>query len=194
MKKTMKTIAILALMFGTLTGHATDSYFGSDPKMKATTILHFDDVKRGHQLTIKSVNDDIVHREIIDRNGDYTKKFDLSILEDGNYYIELDKDLEIVLRPFKIQENRVIFDMENQKSIYKPILRTKNNKVLINMLSLDSQPLNVDLYYGGELIYSEELPAEKIIQRAYSLSKQRKGSYQAVLKSGNRIYTKSFTI
>lgn len=194
MKKTMKTIAILALMFGTLTGHATESYFGSDPKIKATTILHFSDVKQGNLLTIKSFNDEIVHREIIDRNGNYTKKFDLSLLDNGDYYIELDKDFEIILRPFSIQENRVIFDMENQKSIYKPVLRTKNNKVLINMLSLDSQSLEIDLYYGDELIYSEELPAEKIIERAYSLSNQHKGSYRAVLKSGNRIYTKSFTI
>ena len=93
-----------------------------------------------------------------------------------------------------IKENKVIYNLDNQTVYYKPIIRTHKNKVLINLLSLKAQSLNVELYFENELIYSEELKPDAVIARAYSLSKEKSGSYRAILKTADRTYVKHFKI
>lgn len=194
MKTTIKLLTVVTLMFGTLIGHATELELNINPKTKITTILQFTRVKKGHQITIKNLKDRIVHTETIERNGDYVKKFDFSSLEDGQYVIELEKDFEIIIRPFEIKDDKVFFNYAKQKSVFKPVVRTQDNKVLISILNLDSDPMDVEIYYGDESIYTEKASGDQLIERVYALSKELKGTYKAVIKTADRTYVQSFQI
>lgn len=198
MKKRMNYIVCMVMMFVTMLSYADRTY--SLDTHKESTILTFDNVKKGHQLVIKDANLLVVYREAIQKNGTYSKGFDLTALPDGDYSIELDKDLQIVIRPFTVTSNIVKFKKEKETVIYKPSVRIQDNYLFVSRLSLDVQPATIKLYYkesseqGRELLFSEEIENKKIVERVFELSKKKKGNYVVVFNSQGRTFTERITL
>ena len=189
--KTLKLITTVVLMLTIANGYSM--HIKENPT-KEKTILVFSDVKKGHELMVKTIDGQVVHRETIERNGKYAKQFDLSALNDGLYFIELNKDFEIVVKPFKIVSNKVSFIKDLEKSIFKPVVRIENNKLMISQLAFNEKPLSVELYYEGRLVYQEKLEAKSIIEQVYQLAENRMGEYALRLNSGDRIFTENFSL
>ena len=155
--------------------------------------IEFETVKKGHTLSIKDKNGTVIYSQEIENSGTYSKVLDLSKLEKGNYTTELEKDFEIVIKPFTVLDGQVSFDEE--KTIFKPVIRTEDNLVLISKLAFDKQPLKIAIYYNDEVIFSETVKDEKnLLKRVYKLSKEEKGDYKVVINSNNRSYIKDFNI
>jgi hypothetical protein len=186
---------IMAAMCATLLSNANE---GSSfiPKKEIITI---NDVKEGQSLIIKDLNGFILYKELIKKSGNYSKAFDLTDLPDGNYFFEMEMDMEIQTIPFNVVSNKVIFEKEKKTVIFKPYVRLKNNYVFINKLALNGEPLNVNIYYDGingssELIYSETIKGVKNIGKAYKLMKYAKGNYKVELNSDGRTYYEYITL
>ena len=155
--------------------------------------IEFETVKKGHTLSIKDKNGTVIYSQEIENSGTYSKVLDLSKLEKGNYTTELEKDFEIIIKPFTVLDGQVSFDEE--KTIFKPVIRTENNLVLISKLAFDNQPLKIAIYYNDEVIFSETVTDEKnLLKRVYKLSKEEKGDYKVIINSNNRSYIKDFNI
>ena len=161
---------------------------GSANLVTALNILH-------QKLIIKSEEGTIVYKELLDKSGTYRKEFDLTSLPNGRYYSELDKDLEIQIIPFIVQNTKVNFKKENTRSIYKPIVTTKENVVSINKLALNLEPLEINIYYDSgnhELIHTEKIKDKNNIQRVYRLLKSVNGKYKVVCTTQGRTFTTFF--
>ena len=155
--------------------------------------IEFESVKKGHTLSVKDKNGTVIYSQEIENSGTYSKVLDLSKLEKGNYTTELEKDFEIIIKPFTVLDGQVSFDEE--KTIFKPVIRTENNLVLISKLAFDNQPLKIAIYYNDEVIFSETVKDEKnLLKRVYKLSKEEKGDYKVIINSNNRSYIKDFNI
>ncbi|MDX6745697.1 DUF3244 domain-containing protein [Polaribacter sp. PL03] len=155
--------------------------------------IEFESVKKGHTLSVKDKNGTVIYSQEIENSGTYSKVLDLSKLEKGNYTTELEKDFEIVIKPFTVLDGQVSFDEE--KTIFKPVIRTEDNLVLISKLAFDKQPLKIAIYYNDEVIFSETVKDEKnLLKRVYKLSKEEKGDYKVIINSNNRSYIKDFNI
>ncbi|MEM6721318.1 MAG: hypothetical protein AAF611_18465 [Bacteroidota bacterium] len=193
MNKRMNKIVCMVMMIVTMLSYANRTY--SLDIHKESTILTFNNVKKGHQLVIKDANLLVVYKESIQQNGTYSKGFDLTGLPDGDYYVELDKDIQIVMIPFTVASSVVTFDKENETVIYKPSVRVEDNHVFVSRLSLDVEPLTIKLYYtesfkqSRELIFSEEIKDTKIVERIFELSREKRGNYTFVFYSKGRTFT-----
>ncbi|WP_298517291.1 hypothetical protein [uncultured Kordia sp.] len=193
MKKRMNQIVCMVMMTISMLTYANRTY--SLDIHKEGTILTFNNVKKGHQLVIKDTNLLILYKEAIQKNGSYSRGFDLTALPDGDYYFELDKDLEIVVIPFTVTSSKVTFNKDKETVIYKPTVRLDENHLFISRLSLDAQPLSIKIYYrasyneGEDLVFSEAFENTKIVERVYELSKQKKGKYTIVFTSQDREFT-----
>ncbi|WP_430410734.1 hypothetical protein [Kordia sp.] len=193
MKKSIKNIVCILLMIVSITSYANSDY--TLHTRKGSTVLTLANVKKGHQLLIKDTNFLVLYREAIAQNGNYSKGFDLTSLPDGSYYFELEKDVEILTIPFAVVANKVTFDKEKEKTIYKPTIRVVDDKLCISRLSLESQPMKVEIYYrevigdNTALLLSEDIENTKIISRIYELSKERKGKYTIVFTTHEREFT-----
>ncbi|PTX64170.1 hypothetical protein C8N46_101781 [Kordia periserrulae] len=158
-------------------------------------VVTFEKVKKGHELVIKDANLLIVYKEVIQKDGNYSKGFDLTALPDGEYTVELDKDVQIVIIPFTVSSNTVTFQKENETVVYKPMVRLEGNHLFVSKLSLDAEPLQIKLYYtasfqqGRELIFKEEVKNTKIVERVFQLSKEEKGKYMITFQSQGRTFT-----
>ncbi|MFD2916888.1 hypothetical protein [Psychroserpens luteus] len=190
--KTMKTLFLVAFMLTIVTGYANENVI--DVPSKAITVLKFSNVKKGHQYTIIDNQGVLLYSETIDRNGTFSKKFDFTALKDGSYTVELNKDFEIIVTPFIVQSKSVIFLESKVRTVFKPVVRTKGNQLLISLMSMDVQTLDIELFYNGESIFKDQLKGDQILNQVYKLSSQEKGDYYLHMTSGDRVFNKSFKL
>ena len=54
--------------------------------------------------------------------------------------------------------------------------------------------MKVDIYYEDELILSDDIEGENLIEKIYSLQKEKKGSYKVITTVNDRKYTKEFSL
>lgn len=198
--KTLKNTLVVMAMLGTITGYANlEPSFPPNEKVK-TTIIRLGKVREGQRLLIKSKSGTILYNESISKNGAYIKEFDLTSLPNGNYFFELDKDVEIQIIPFSVSAKTVTFSKEKEVIIFKPNIRTKANQLLFSKLSLEHRPVSLEIYYDNpnsasfEKIYSEKIEKTKVIERVFSLDNNRSGTYKIITKTDGRVYTQIFTI
>lgn len=193
MKKRMNKIVLILMMTISVMSYANSMY--AVKTTKTNTVLTLNNVKKGNELIIKDTNLLVLYRESIKENGTYKKGFDLTALPDGNYYFELDKDVEIIMIPFKVVSNTVTFDKQKESVIYKPTVRVDDNHVFVSRLSLEAEPLKIKMYYresqnyDTSMILSEEIENTKIVERIYELSKEKTGEYTIVFESQGRSFT-----
>jgi hypothetical protein len=154
----------------------------------------FNNAKKGNQLTIKDADGAILHSEEIKKEGTLVKTFNLTELKDGIYTLELEKDFQIVVKTIKVNNNNVTFLEDAEKLIFKPLIRNKENILMITKIAFDAEPLKISIYYNNEIIYSETIEGDKILNRVYSLDKELKGEYKVVSYNNGRSYVNNFTL
>lgn len=193
MKTIKKQIIAIALLLGTLGSYSNNEIDVNKIDSKKVTV-EFKNVKKGHQLSIKDNQGVQMYAEIISENGHLTKILDVTSLEEGTYYVELDKDFEIVIKPFQVKKHQVIFDETKEQTIFKPVFRNEKNLLLISKISFDDKANQVVIYYENEIIFSETIKDEPIINRVYRLDNEKKGTYKVVFQSNNRDFINVFKI
>ena len=193
MKKIKTRILLVVFMLGTFINYANNSDLKNVFNPKQVKIV-FKAVKKGQQLNIKDSNGTVLHAEHVKKEGTLTKVFDLSKLNDGIYTLELEKDFSIIVKSLKITGSEVIIDENSKKVIFKPVVRSIDNRVMISKIAFDEKPLQLALYFNDEIIYSETIKGDSILNRVYKLDENIKGNYKVVLYNNGRSYTNDFKI
>lgn len=190
--KTIKRIVLgVALMLGTFTNYANNTELDNLLDTKKVRVV-FKGAKKGHQLKIKDNNGINLHFENVSRTGNLIKFFDFSNLKDGNYTLELEKEFEIIIKSFYIRGTKVVFDGEIKEKIFKPVIRTKKNRLMITKINFYKKPLKVEIYYKNEMIYSDSIKGEKLINRVYKLDELKAGNYKVIIQNDGRSFSKNF--
>jgi hypothetical protein len=193
MKKIKTRVLVVVCMLGTLINYANDKEVNDAINAKKTKVV-FKGAKKGHQLKIKDGNGILLYTESVSREGSLTKFFDFSKLKDGHYTLELEKEFEIIIKSLQIKRDTVFFNENTKKVIFKPVIRNEKNRIMISKISFDNKPLEVVLYYKNEVIYSEVLKNDTIVNRVYKLDKTIKGEYTVVVRNNGRSYINEFNI
>jgi hypothetical protein len=194
-KNTKKGI-LMVTMFATLLSFANEVSFTIKNDANKTSLI-LRNVKEGNLLSIKDTNDALIYQEVIQVNGIYAKGFDLSSLPKGNYYFELEKDVEIRTIPFTVTETNTVMNSALETTIYKPITRLKGDIIYVSKLSLNKQPLTLEIYFTSadaiytqyDLIFSEKIDNTTNISRIYRLEGLNKGTYKIVYKTEGKTFT-----
>ena len=185
MKNLFKNILVLAVMLGTYTSYANEVL------EVATSFKH---VKKGNLIAVSDAYGEVIYSGTINYTGNLNTLFDFSQLKDGIYTIELNKAYEILINTIEVKNNLVTYSNDSEVKIYKPVFRTKNDKVIISKLALDTKQMTVELYFGNELIHSETIKGEGVLNRVYKLDKTLKGDYTALIRTNGRVYVENFKI
>lgn len=190
--KAVKNVLVFVIMLTIVAGYANENCI--NVPSKSITILKFSNVKKGHKYSINDNKGYAIYSGTFKKDGTYSKKFDFSNLKDGLYTLEISKDFEIVIKPFEIKEHNVFFLEDKETKAFKPVVRIDNNTLMISQLNLDKTPLDVELFYNDELIYSDQLKGGKVLERVYKLPKEERGEYYVSLKSGDRYFYDRFKL
>ncbi|MDP5105838.1 MAG: hypothetical protein NWQ31_06680 [Polaribacter sp.] len=194
MKTIKQNVLVVALMLVTLCNYANNEKdFNNIVNAKNVKVV-FEDVKKGQQLTVNDENGVELHSELLTKEGELTKVFDLSSLNDGLYTIELNKEFLVVIKYLEVKDNKVIFIDNSEQVIFKPLIKNEDDLVLISKLDFNENPLKVTLFFEGDMILSETIKSELIINRVYKLNKELKGNYTVVVNSNGKSYSSFFKI
>ena len=200
MKQIMKNslILLLVLTLNLTYGLSARNHSGKDKKITSIT---FKNVKAGSLLTLKTMAGEEMYSEVIKTSGVFTKQFDFTLLPEGDYAFELEKDFEIQIKPLTISANEVSLNSDDESVFFKPVVNIRDNKILISQLALNSKPLVIKLYYTEKgkyevLLYNDTYQnnEEYIIEKVLSLSKNYRGKYRVVLSSNNQEYSEIFNL
>ena len=113
MKKLIRKSAVLVVLFAALQSYATEIPVLGGLNENETAMLTFLNVKQGNKLWIKDAEGSVLYKEKIRNVEEFINRFNLSFLPDGEYFIEVDKESEIVTIPVEIAENNVIYDVKS---------------------------------------------------------------------------------
>ena len=195
MKKLIKTSLVIVVMFATMVSYANEIPLLIKERTKNVTNVTFENVKQGSLLIIKDSNELILYKEFVKKPGTYSKGFDLTALPDGEYYFELDKQVVIIVRPFKVKAKSVEFIKDEQYKIFKPVVYVRGDYAYISRMSLVKEPIQINVYDEEDsLIYSEKIEEAKSLKRIYNFSKSEEGNYTIVFKSEGRTFKNSIKI
>ena len=193
MKTTIKKYLVAFTFLLSVVSYATEKNISSTIDGRKVKV-EFTAVKKGQVLSIKNANSIVMYSDIIEMAGNYARTFDLTGLENGKYTTELEKDFETIIKPFLIKNRLVTFLPEENKTIFKPVIRTQDNLLLISKISLEDQPVKITLYYKDAVIYTETSKDTKVLNRALRLLKNKKGTYTVAINADNKNYRKNFKI
>ena len=194
MKTFKKRVLVVVFMLGTLFNYANnDKDFNTKVDAKKVKIV-FNNVKKGHLLIIKDKNGVQLHSELISKYGKLIKTFDFSSLNNGKYTVELNKDFEIVTNTIEVINNKVIFNKNSEKTIFKPVIRTKENLLLISKIAFDKEPMKIVVFFNNNEIYKETAESTSVLNRVYKFDKEIKGDYKVIVYNNNKSYVKNFKI
>jgi hypothetical protein len=193
MKTTIKKYLVVVMMLGTLVNYANENKNSFNTVDGKRVKVEFKTVKKGHTLSIKDESGVVMYSQEIKKSGTYSQIFDLSKLQKGNYTTELEKDFEIIIKYFSVLDGQISF--KDEKTIFKPVIRIKDNLILISKMNFEREPLKIVLYYNDEIILSENTTdSGDIINRVYRVSKKIRGDYKVIVNTDNRSYKKDFNI
>lgn len=181
-------------MFVTLCNYANNGKVLYNVVNAKNVKIVFENVKKGQQLTVNDENGVELHSELLTKEGDITKVFDLSSLNDGLYTNQLNKEFLIVRKYVKVKNNKVIFTENSEQVIFKPTFKNNEDLVMISKLDFNRNPLKVSIYFEGNMILSETVKSELLVNRIYKLNKDLKGNYSVVVNSNGKSYSNDFKI
>ena len=189
----MKRSLLVILMLGTLIGYANENNTSNTLDARKVKV-EFKAVKKGQTLTINDKDGTQIFNQEIKNSGDYSRFFDLTALNNGVYTAELNKDFEILIKTFKVENQKVTFLSSETEKIFKPVIRNEKDLILISKMDFNNEPLNVVIYYKNEIIVSETINGDEVLNRVYKLSETEKGDYKVIVNTDNRMYIKDLTI
>ncbi len=190
-----KSLVAIGLMMS-LSIFANEKEVTLKEKDNNVTKVRFENVQKGSTLTIIDQYGMVLYNEAILENGSYSKGFDLTTLPNGEYFFELSSELKIVVVPFNVKSNVVVFDKESEESIYKPVIRTKEDMVYVSRPSIDNTSLSYKIFYAAndELVESENFEEMEEVKKVYDFSNAERGTYVFVFESKGRVYSKTVKI
>jgi hypothetical protein len=163
-------------------------------KTKAEGNTAFTTIKKGQQLSIKDSKGNVLFEKTVEKSNTIEQAFDYATLQNGYYTLEVNKDFQIEVIPFTVVSGKTTFYSHAEKTIYKPVVRTENNSLLVSKIDFTAAPLHVTIYYEGEVIFKDIVRGGHILHRVYKLRKDSKGDYKVVMKANDRTYSNEFSL
>ncbi|WP_038234795.1 hypothetical protein [Zobellia amurskyensis] len=193
MKKVVRTAAMIALLFTTTVGMASEPKLSVVPNENVKSFVYELDSHSG-RTTIKFMDaeQNIIFFETVEKEN-YAKKFDLSKLKDGLYFFKSEDELTTVSYTISVKGSDV--EVIDKKENSKPVFREKGGMVYLNLLNLDSKDVNIQVYdSSNRLVFSEKRENQMVIEKAFDFTKAYEGEYTVVVKDSKDTYYKEVTV
>ena len=186
MEKLFKKILVLAVMFGTYTSFAFEG-------LKTTSTFSLE-INKGDLISVSDKTGTTIYSGRANYEGNLESLYNFSKLKDGLYFIEINKDFEIETNTIEVKNHVVTYLYNSEKIFFKPMFRTEDAKVYISKLALESENMEIELYYKDELIHAENILGNSILNRVFKLDATIKGEYSAIIRINDRVYIEEFEL
>lgn len=194
MKKVVRTAAMIALLFGTMTASAIEGKLSLITNENAKSVVFELDAEAG-KTTIKLLDKDsnVIYYENVDKKA-YAKKFDLQNLKDGQYFFTTEDALRTVVYTINVAGSKV--EIVDTIEDTKPVYRKKDGGVIFfNHLNLDKSDVNVDVFdSSNRLVFSQDWKDTMVVEKVFNFKSAFKDVYTVVVTDGAKTYYESINV
>lgn len=184
---------MIALLFATTTGIAEDGKLSLISRENTKSLVFEMESKAGNSdIKLVDMNNNIIYSENV-KKSEYSKKFDLSNLEEGLYYFTTEDALRAITYTIKVGASDVTILDEKEK--VKPVFKKENDILYVNYLNLDKSNVAVEVYNSEDtLIFSEKRENQMTIEKAINFKKAIRGNYTVVVKDSDGVFYKNVAV
>lgn len=151
--------------------------------------LVIDDVNKRTQITFKDNRNNILFEQTIDDTKKYSKRFNVELLPEGDYVVEIDDDTRTKIIPVCIGDDGIQVEESKMNEYFKPVVNEKGSLIYVNQFSPDLKPLFVSIYNDkNEVIHNEFLKGKMNLGKIFDFSQSMSGNYRIYLETNGTGY------
>ena len=189
----MKFTAIVAFMLTTVVGMAKEPKLSivSENDIKSL-VFELDSQSKETMIQFKDANNRVIYSESVS-NKAYIKKFNLKKLEDGFYYILAEDVMKAIVYKISLKGNAV--KIVERKENTKPVFRTLEDRVFLNLLNLDKDKVEIKVYDSmNRIVFRQDIKEQMLVEKAFNFEKAEADEYTIVVKDNNEEYYKNVVV
>jgi len=194
MKNYLKITAVIGLMFTTITTMANEPTIdlenGKDGK---SILLKLDSQSADSNIRLTDSEGNILFNE--NSSGkNFSKKLNLDKLEDGNYSLKVESELNTLVYNVTIDDANL--SVEKSREIKnKPLAFQKDKRVYLNYLNKGLEPVEISIRDKNDnTVYKETREGDLLVKGIYNLNRAPKGEYMLMVKYGNETFFENIVI
>ncbi|WP_282056123.1 T9SS type A sorting domain-containing protein [Maribacter luteus] len=194
MKRFMKISLSFAFLFVSALGMANemDLRISTDKESK-TLLFKYDNSTTDAELRFVDGEGNVIFTESLEDNAEYSKKFNLSTLKAGIYFLEVEDAVKETAYTISIGDTNVA--IENRLEKNKPVFSEKEGMVYLNLLNLNKEEVVITVYDDSErTVANEIMENQAIVEKAFNFKIAHKGQYIIKVKKGSDTFYNSIKI
>lgn len=188
--KTMKTTMItLAIMLMASFAYATGNVkLSMNPSEGENTYVEITNVALTQfEIDVKNEFGDVIFfKKTTEPTATYRKKYDFSMLDDGNYTFSVKSENELTQTRFSIKRGDL--KVIDERKVVEPHFKFDGNIWKMSFLNYPMEKMNLYIYDSNQLIYEKKVDPVFAVHEGLDLSKLQPGEYQIVFTTGFDIF------
>lgn len=139
------------------------------------------------EIDVKDENGDVVFfKKTKDLSTNYSKIYDFSPLEDGNYSLSVKIDTEKNESRFNMERGKL--KILDEKKIAKPYFTFEDKVFKMTYLNFNSDAVKMYIYGEDGLLKEKKLGNEFAVHEGLDFSKAENGSYRVIVEHGLEMF------
>ncbi|MEZ4970118.1 MAG: hypothetical protein R2814_10790 [Flavobacteriaceae bacterium] len=188
MKAILKLTAMAALLVSSTMALA------NDPGMYLTTVketkrlvLKLNKQTESSTLTLTDSDKHQIFVENIKEDEDYSKKFDLSKLGEGLYYLKMESLTKTVEFTISVEDSEVNVIASNE--VAKPFFRRSGSILYVNYLNQKLNEVVINVVDSNDrVVYTQKMGKKLVIGKIINFTNAVKGDYTVSISEGANTY------
>ncbi|MCK0192265.1 hypothetical protein [Arenibacter sp. F20364] len=194
MKAILKLTAVAALLLSSTVAMA------NDPGMYLTTVKEAKrlvlKLNKQTESSILTLTDTDMHQifvENIKEDEDYTKKFDLSKLEEGLYYLKMESLIRTVEFTISVEDSEV--NVIARDEVTKPFFRKNGDVLYLNYLNQKLNPVVINVVdSSNRLVFTQKFDKDLVVGKVFNFTNAVKDEYTVSVSEGTTTYFETISV
>jgi len=194
MKAILKLTAMAVLLLSSSVALA------NDPGMYLTTVkeakrlvLKLNKQTESSVLTLTDTENHQIFLENIREDEDYTKKFDLSKLEKGLYFLKMDNLTKTIEYTISVEDSEVRVIARDE--VAKPFFRKNGNILYVNYLNQKLNPITINVVdSANRVVFTQEMGNDFVVGKMFNFAGAAKDEYTVSVSGGNNTYFETVSV
>jgi len=193
MRKVVRTIATVALMFVVATSMAKEPTLRVTPNTAKSLNFEMDAPTIQTVVSILDIDGVIIYSERVNAVNDYSKKFDLRNLPNGDYILKVEDALKKTIFEFDIDDSNVLIAARKENS--KPIFKKNGQKVFLNLLNSNMEDVEITIYDSeNRVVFDETVVETLLVEKAFNFEEAYDDTYVVVVKNGKDTFYEDIVV
>ncbi|MEQ9582571.1 MAG: hypothetical protein RIM68_10490, partial [Arenibacter sp.] len=124
---------------------------------------------------------------------DYTKKFDLSKLDEGLYFLKMESLTRTVEFTISVEDSEV--NVIARDEITKPFFRKNGDVLYINYLNQKLSPVVISVVdSANRVVFTQKLDKELVVGKVFNFTNAVKDDYTVSVSEGTNTYYETISV